>query len=194
MEPMPNQNVKIVALVGLTGSGKSTAVKYLTDKGYPKVYFGGIVLDEVKKRGLELTQENEQPIREELREKEGKDFIANRIIKQIHDLVGAGQHRIVADGLYTWTEYKVLKKEFSNELTVVAIVSPKHLRKRHMAQRPVRPLNSTEVDQRDWAEIENIEKGGPIAIADYYIHNNGDLDHFDKQIDTVLNDIEFYNK
>ncbi len=186
-----HENVKIVAFVGLTGSGKSTAVEHLTEKGYPKVYFGGIVLDEVARRGLELTQENEQPIREELREKEGKDFVVKRIITQIHDLIAAGQHRIVADGLYTWTEYKALKHEFPGELTVVATVSPKHLRKQRMAHRELRPLTSEQVDQRDWAEIENIEKGGPIAIADYYVMNNGDVEPFYKQIDTILEDTDF---
>jgi len=188
-----HENVKIVAFVGLTGSGKSTAVDYLTDKGYPKVYFGGIVLDEVKRRGLELTQANEQPIREELREKEGKDFVVKRIVGQIHDLIGAGQHRIVADGLYTWTEYKVLKREFPGELTVIAVVTPKHLRKARMAERPIRPLTSAEVDQRDWAEIENIEKGGPIAIADYFIMNDGSLDRLHEQLDKELDHIGFYN-
>ena len=186
------ENVKIVAFVGLTGSGKSSAVEYLTKKGFPKVYFGGIVLDEVQKRGLELTQENEQPIREELRETEGKDFVVRRIVKQIHDLVGAGQHHIVADGLYTWTEYKVLKHEFPGELTVVAVVTPKHERKFRMAKREIRPLTSEQVDQRDWAEIENIEKGGPIAIADYFIHNDRGLDWLHEQMDSVLHHIEFY--
>lgn len=188
-----HDNVKIVAFVGLTGSGKSTAVDYLTEKGYPKVYFGGIVLDEVTRRGLELTQANEQPVREELREKEGKDFVVKRIVSQIHDLISAGQHRIVADGLYTWTEYKVLKSEFPGELTVIAVVTPKHLRKRRMADRPKRPLTSAEVDQRDWAEIENIEKGGPIAIADYFIHNEGDLDHLHAQMNDALEHIKFYD-
>ncbi len=186
-----HENVKIIAFVGLTGSGKSSAVEYLTKKGHPKVYFGGIVLEEVRKRGLELTQENEQPIREELRAKEGKDFVVKRIVVQIHDLIAAGQHRVVADGLYTWTEFKTLKHEFPGELTVVAVVSPKHLRKSRMAIRPLRPLTSLQVDQRDWAEIENIEKGGPIAIADYFLMNNGSLDHLHDQIDTVLEQIEF---
>lgn len=188
---MTKENVKIIAFVGLTGSGKSTAVEYLTQKGYPKVYFGGIVLDEVRRRGLELTQENEQPIREELREKEGKDFVVTRIITQIHDLIDAGQHRIVADGLYTWTEYKALKHEFPGELTVVAVVTPKYKRKQRMASRPVRPLTSEEVDKRDWAEIENIEKGGPIAIADYFIHNDKDLASLEAQIKTILREVEF---
>jgi len=187
------ENVKITAFVGLAGSGKSSAVDYLTEKGYPKVYFGGIVLDEVKRRGLELTQENEQPIREELRAKEGKDFVVRRIIQQIHELVEAGQHRIVADGLYTWTEYKALKHEFPGELTVVAIVAPRHLRQNRMASRPVRPLTAAQLDQRDWAEIENIEKGGPIAIADHFIMNDKDLDNLHQQVDDACNHIEFYN-
>ncbi len=185
-------NLKIVAFVGLSGSGKSVAAEYLSGRGYPKVYFGGVVLDEVKRRGLELTQENEQPIREELREKEGKDFIVNRIIAQIKDLVDAGQHRIVADGLYSWTEYKVMKSEFPGELITIAIVSPKHTRKQRLAVRPVRPLDSGEVDRRDWSEIENIEKGGPIAIADYYVHNDGDLDHLHEQIDSALEHSKFF--
>lgn len=186
-----HENIKIIAFVGLAGSGKSTAVDYLTEKGIPKVYFGGVVLDEVAKRGLELTQENEQPIREELRAKEGKDFVVKRIVQQIHDLIAAGQHRIVADGLYTWTEYKVLKHEFPGELTVVAVVAPRHMRQRRMASRPVRPLTPTQLDQRDWAEIENLEKGGPIAIADYYVVNDSSLEALHRQIDAVLSESNF---
>ena len=145
--------VKILAFVGLTGSGKSSAVDYVTAKGYPKVYFGGVILDEVQRRGLELTQESEQPVREELRATEGKDFVVKRIIKQIHDLVDAGQHRIIADGIYSWTEYKAMRHEFPGELAVVAIVTPKHLRKQRMAKRPLRPLSSVQVVLRDCAVI-----------------------------------------
>ena len=187
------ENVKIVALVGLTGSGKSTAVDYLTHKGYPKVYFGGVILDAMTKAGLEHTQENERPFREELREREGKDFVVNRIVTQIRGLIDAGQRRIIADGLYTWTEYKILKKEFPCELTVVAVVTPKHLRHHRLTMRPIRPLTTEEANQRDWAEIENLEKGGPIAIADHYIMNDGNLDRFHEQIDTELEHIKFYN-
>ncbi|MDT4849915.1 Dephospho-CoA kinase [compost metagenome] len=187
------ENVKIVALVGLTGSGKSTAVDYLTNKGYPKVYFGGIVLDAMDKAGLEHTADNEKTFREELREREGKDFVVNRIVTQIRDLIDAGQRRIIADGLYTWTEYKILKKEFPGELTVVAVVTPKHLRHHRLTMRPIRPLTTEEANQRDWAEIENLEKGGPIAIADHYIMNDGNLDRFHEQIDTELEHIKFYN-
>jgi dephospho-CoA kinase len=188
------ENVKIVAFVGLAGSGKSSAVEYLTAKGYPKIYFGGILYKELIAAGITPGDWGpEAKFREEIREKEGKGFIAIRAAKEARDLINAGQKRIILDGLYTWSEYKILKHEFPGEMTVVAIVTPKHLRKRRMANRPERPMTSEEVDQRDWAEIENLEKGGPIAIADHYIINNGNLDHFHEQIDTELDHIKFYN-
>ena len=191
MKMKHHENVKIIAFVGLTGSGKSSAVDYLTDKGYPKVYFGGVVLDAMTEAGLEHTQANEQPFREELRAREGKDFVVNRIVKQLRGLIDAGQHRIIADGIYTWTEYKIMKREFPGELTTVAVVAPKHLRHHRLTMRPVRPLTEAEATQRDWAEIENLEKGGPIAIADTYIINDGNLDRFHQQIDDELARIDF---
>ncbi len=187
-----HENVKIIAFVGLAGSGKSTAVEYLTDKDYPKVYFGGVIYDAMREAGLTPGDwAVETPFREEIREREGKDYVVLRINKQIKDLVAAGQHRIIADGLYSWTEYKIMTHEFPGELVVVAVVAPKHLRQSRLANRPERPLTSTEVDQRDWAEIENLEKGGPIAIADYYVTNDSTVEPFYKQIDAILKDIDF---
>lgn len=184
-------NSKILAFVGLTGSGKSTAVEYFTDQNYPKVYFGGVILDAMTAAGLEHTQENERPFREEFRKKYGQDGVVKKIIEQTNDLIAAGQHRIIADGIYSWTEYKAMKHAFPGELTVVAIVTPRHLRYQRLAERPVRPLTGTEAYERDESEIENLQKGGPIAIADYYISNNGDRDHFYKQLEEIAQQINF---
>jgi dephospho-CoA kinase len=188
---MSANKIEIIAFVGLAGAGKTSAVDYVVNKGYPKVYFGGVVLDAMTQAGLEHTQENEKPFRENLREKEGTDYVAKRIASQIHGLIDAGQHRIVADGLYSWTEYKTLKREFPGELIVVAVVAPKHIRHHRLANRPNRPLNFAEAEARDWAEIENIEKGGPIAIADHYIINDGSLNHLYEQVEKLLTDINF---
>ncbi|HTK39353.1 MAG TPA: AAA family ATPase [Patescibacteria group bacterium] len=186
-----NSPVKILAFVGLAGSGKSSAVDYMTEQGYPKIYFGGIIYKAMEDAGIEITWDSQKQFREEIREKEGKDFVVKRAITEVHKLIEAGQHRIILDGLYSWSEYKILKHEFPGEITVVAIVTPKHLRKQRMAKRPERPMTSDEVDQRDWAEIENIEKGGPIAIADYFLHNDGDITKLYAQLDTLLDDIHF---
>lgn len=183
--------IEILAFVGLTGSGKSEAVSYVTGKGIPKVYFGGVILNAMKEEGLEWTADNEKHFREDIRVREGKDFVVNQIIKEIHNLIDAGQKRIVADGIYTWTEYKTLKREFPGELTVAAVVAPKNIRHRRLTTRPIRPLTIEEANLRDWAEIENLEKGGPIAIADYYIDNFLGLEAFHSQIDALLEDLRF---
>ena len=191
---MTNQDspVKIVAFVGLAGSGKSLAVEHLTEKGYPKIYFGGILYKAAASAGITPGDwEAEKQFREEIRAREGKDFVVKRAVKEARELISAGQKRIVLDGLYAWTEYKILKHEFPGEMTVVAIVAPKHTRKQRMANRPERPMTSEQVDERDWAEIENIEKGGPIAIADYFIHNDGSPEKLHQQVDQILDEIHF---
>lgn len=186
-----HDNLKILAFVGLPGAGKSTAVEHFTQKGFPKVYFGGVVLEAMKDAGIEINAENEKVFREQLREEHGKDVVVNRIVEQIHNLANAGQRRIIADGLYTWTEYKILKQAFPGDLIVAAVVAPRRLRYHRLGQRPVRPLTSSEAYNRDTAEIENLEKGGPIAIADHYLINNGSIEHFDEQLDALAQELAF---
>ncbi len=186
-----NPNVKILAFVGLSGAGKSTAVEYLSDKGYPKVYFGGVIYSAMTAAGIEITPESQTIFRETIRDKEGKDFVVKRIIKEIHDLIDVGQHKIVADGIYSWTEYKAMKSEFPGELTVVGIVAPKRLRHHRLNIRPERPFTDKEASDRDWNEIENLEKGGPIAIADYYIINDGDVEKVYKELDKITEELDF---
>lgn len=188
--PSPN-NAKILAFVGLAGSGKSAAADYLASKDYPKVYFGGVVYDLMKLAGIEQGEENEKKFRVDIRKSKGPDFAAKEIIEQIQGLIGAGQKRIIADGLYSWDEYKIMKRAFPGELTVVAVVSPKRKRHNRLTTRPERPLTNVEANERDWSEIEDIQKGGPIAIADYYIINDGDLDNLHVQIDSILEQVDF---
>jgi len=188
---MTQPHAKIIALVGLAGSGKSSAVEYLTEKGFPKIYFGGVIYKAMDEAGIEKTWDNQQQFREEIRRREGKDFVIKRVIKNIHDLINSGQNKIVLDGLYTWSEYKFLKHEFPGQVVVIAIVTPKYLRYQRMAKRIERPMQPHEVDQRDWSEIENLEKGGPIAIADYFIINDGSLEQLRQKIDAATHDAHF---
>lgn len=183
--------VKIIALVGLAGSGKSTATNYLKQKGYPSVYFGGVVMKALKDENLEITPANEKMMRTKLREDFGKDIIVNKIVEQIQNLIKSGQKRIIADGLYTWTEYKILKKHFPTELKVIALVPPKNLRHKRISSRPERAMTLVEINDRDFNEIEVLEKGGPIAIADYFIVNKNSNLRTRLKIDKILKEINF---
>ncbi len=188
---MAKEEVKILAVVGMSGSGKTMVVNYLTSVGTPRVYFGEMIIRGVKERGWEVNEENERRFREEIREKEGKDWVVRQVIKEIHELIWAGQKRIVLDGLYSWTEYKMLKKEFPEAVTTMAILTPKKLRYKRVGKREVRPLSLEEIRARDKAEIENLEKGGPIAMADYFVLNDGTKVETREKIDRVLEEIDW---
>jgi dephospho-CoA kinase len=162
---------KVLVFVGMPGAGKSSCVKYLNEQGVPSVYFGGVVVNETKRRHGTTNESLEKQVREELRAKEGVHAIAVRIIKEIDELL-QNQDRVVADGMYSWSEYKLFKEHYGNDAIIIAIAAPRHLRHERLAERPVRPLTEEEVTSREYAEIENIEKGGPIANADYTIVND----------------------
>jgi hypothetical protein cdivTM7_00519 len=190
---MNDGSIKIIAVVGMSGSGKSVVVDYLTEKGFPKVYFGGMIYKEMKRRGIEITSdgESEKQFREMIRETEGKDWVVKQVIEETINLINAGQKRIVLDGLYSWTEYKILKKEFPGQLTVLAVVVPKALRHFRVGKRPERPFNTKEIQERDRSEVENLEKGGPIAMADYYVLNDDSVAKLHNDVDAILDRIEF---
>lgn len=184
------QDEKVIVFVGMPGAGKSVCVDHLKAKGLPSVYFGGITIDEVKRRGMEVNEASEKLVREDIRKKEGKGAYAVRIIKQIEGLFEKGQKYVIADGLYSWTEYKIFKDSFGDRAIIIAIASGRKDRHKRLVNRPVRPFTEKEVTSREYAEIENIEKGGPIANADYILANDESVEALQKDLDSLLKKLE----
>lgn len=162
---------KLIAVVGMCGTGKSVVTQFLKEKEWLYHYFGGVVLEEVKNRGLICNPDNERIVREDLRKQHGMAAMAIVLSPKIEESL-AKNHTIL-DGLYSWEEYKFLKEKFGNRLLILSVVTDKNIRYERLVKRKVRPLTKEEAYSRDISEIENLEKGGPIAIADYYVYNNG---------------------
>jgi dephospho-CoA kinase len=192
-----NTNKKIIAIVGMCGAGKSQVSDYLVKKGYAFLRFGQLTLDICKAKGLSGEAE-EKKIREGLRQEHGMAAFAILNISKIDELLQSG-NQVVVDGLYSWSEYKVLKDKYGDDLKILAVYAPPKLRynrlssRQHDAQKDTairfRPFTVEQAKARDYAEIENIEKGGPIVMADFTIVNDADFKHLYKQIDTFLNNL-----
>jgi len=170
--------------VGLTGSGKSEIASILEEEGYKKIRFGDITEKYLKKEGKEINETNEREMRERLREEHGMAAYAKLNFQKIKENLEVG-NKVVVDGLYSWEEYKVLKEEFPELFMIATQVSPK-TRYSRLANRKIRPLTKEESSSRDFSEIENINKGGPISMADATIINECSKGDLKKEVNKAI--------
>lgn len=178
---------KIIAIVGMCGSGKSIASDYYEKLGFKKVYFGGVTMEKVKEAGLPVNEQNERMIREGLRKEYGMGAYAIILLPRIEEYLKDGN--VILDGLYSWDELKILKDKFKDNLIVLSIVVNKKNRYDRLLKREIRPLSNVDAEKRDIAEIENLAKGGPIVFADYYVLNNGNIKDYINDLDNITKEI-----
>jgi dephospho-CoA kinase len=176
--------MKVIAIVGMTGSGKSEAAARFEEKGFVRIRFGDITDEEVKKRSLMLNEENERSVRESLRRDYG--MAAYAVLNKPRIDAALSETDVVVDGLYSWEEYLFLKQSYGDNLCVVAVWSPPQTRYKRLAVRQKRGLTREEAAGRDRAEIEHVNKGGPIAMADFTIINDSTMEDLVKETDRII--------
>ena len=102
--------MKKILIMGLPGSGKSTAAALFNKKGFQIIRFGDITEEYLEKANLTLNEKNERAIRESLRKEHGMEAYA-KLNKDKIDLA-LKNGKVVIDGLYSYEEFKFLKKEY----------------------------------------------------------------------------------
>lgn len=176
--------MKVVAIVGMTGAGKSAVSGVFEENGFIRVRFGDVTDEEIKKRGLELNEKNERYIRELLRQEHGMSAYARLNLPRIDE---ASKHSdVVIDGLYSWEEYTLLKTHYRKDFYIVAVWASPGTRYTRLSRRLNRPLTVAEATSRDRAEIEHVNKSGPIAMADCTITNESSLADLKKEAKRII--------
>lgn len=175
---------RVVSIVGMTGSGKSEVAKVFERSGFVRVRFGDITDEEVARRGWELNEGNERYIRELLRKKHGMAAYAKLNIPRIDSVLKRTD--VVADGLYSWEEYRLFQDYYRGRFIVVAVCASPQTRYQRLAARPVRGLTPDEAASRDIVEIVNLNKGGPIAMADFTIVNESSLEELREEVERII--------
>ncbi len=175
---------RVVSIVGMAGSGKSEVARIFEERGFSKVRFGDITDEEVRRRGLDLNEQNERAVRESLRNEHGMAAYAKLSLPKIEFHLQNSD--VILDGLYSWDEFLLLRKNFGTAFTVIAVWSSPATRYERLSKRTIRPLTSEEAASRDKAEIENLRKGGPIAMADFTICNESTLQELETAAQSIL--------
>ncbi|MDD4106393.1 MAG: AAA family ATPase [Candidatus Shapirobacteria bacterium] len=187
---------KIVCISGMCGAGKSVVSDFFVKNGFQYIRFGQLTIEELKKRNLEVNETNERTVREDLRKTYGMAAYAILNLPKFDQLMKTGN--VIADGLYSWEEYKILKNHYNDDLVVVAVYASPKIRYERLEKRNIdggvdfrnRPLTREDAKSRDYSELEKLNKGGPIAMADFTIVNDKDINFLNQQIEEIYGQIK----
>ena len=176
--------MKVVSIVGMPGSGKSEVARVFEANGYIKIRFGDLTDEEMKRKGLKPSEANERRVRESLRQEHGMAAYAKLSLIKIDEV--SKHSDVVIDGLYSWEEYIFLKTYCGDKILMVAVWASPRIRYSRLVGRSVRRLTEEEAASRDRAEIENVNKGGPIAMAEITIMNEASVEELRKETRRII--------
>ncbi len=175
----------IIVVVGLPGAGKSAVSDILKEMGIPMFRTGDVIREEVLKRGLELTIENQEKISRKLREEEGMDAPAKRILDRIRD---TDNGLVCVEGPRNIEEIDCLAGIGNIMLLVVEAPQKtrfERLKKRGETRDPKNP------EELEWRDKKELERGTEQLLKTekyprYVIENTGTLDDLREKINRFL--------
>lgn len=201
--------MKVFALAGMPGAGKSTLIEKAVERGAYYIRMGDLVIEEVDRRGLGIKDGNVGAVAEEMRRehraklygrkiplemftsemrkkmtREGLGYWAERTAERIWE--ECRKNVVFIDGVRGDMEVRVFKRRF-NDFTVIAIHSSREDRYERIAER------SREDDISQYEELivrDNRELawglGKVIAMADVMLVNDGTLEEFREKAEVFL--------
>jgi dephospho-CoA kinase len=180
----------LIGVSGLCGSGKSTAIQFLTSICPAiRVYVGGIVLEELERRQLERDPESECKIQSALREEHGQDALAVMAASQVAKHLSEGHH-VLVDAIFNLSEFNLYKEKcLPCDTVTLAIHASFYLRCERLAARPERRLVPDDIRKRDWNEVMNLGAGTAITLAQHHISNNGSLQELQQNLIAFWNTV-----
>lgn len=180
-----NPTKTIIAVTGMPGSGKAVASSLARTYGIPVFVCGDVVREEALTRKLPPTPENLGSLMLKIREEDGPDVVAERLIPKIKKIQS---NTVVVEGLRSLSELQLLKDNFKVKL--LAVHSPPDQRFQRLIRRGRSddPKSLEEFVQRDHRELA-VGVGAVIALADKLIVNDSTLGSFKQEISRFYKEV-----
>ena len=159
--------LKIVAVTGMPGAGKSTAAQALVKKGWQRVVMGDVIRAETKRRGLEPDAQNTGAVMKALRKERGDSAVADLCLEAIAKL---GAEKVVIDGIRSMAEVEAFRKRAAVLLVAVDASPSRRYELLRERGRSDDPLTREMFEERDLREL-GVGIGEAIALADRSVSN-----------------------
>jgi len=165
--------IRIIAITGMPGAGKSTAAEALVKEGWTRIVMGDVIRSETKRRGLVPDAKNTGDVMKALRREKGESAVADLCLKAIAE---AGADKVVVDGIRSMAEVETFRKK-ARVLLVAVDASPERryefLKERGRGDDP---MTYDMFAARDRRELE-VGIGKAIALADETVSNQHGTPH-----------------
>jgi len=177
----------IIGLVGLAGTGKSTAARMiLKDHSFELMRLGDGIRDALKAKGWAQTPENERRVQLSIREQHGMAALVKLSAPEIRSSLSKGSS-VLIDSMCSFSERECLQ-EIAGDVVVyiVAVHAPLERRLLQLRTRHERPLSPVQMEQRDLLELDHLEKGKLLALADHHLLNDGALEALEHDVGLLM--------
>lgn len=180
--PPPMMRQKIIAVVGMPGSGKAIVSKVASSRGIPVLVCGDVVREETKKRGLAPTPENTGKVMLAIRQEEGPAVVAKRLIPKI---ASSAAPLLVVEGVRSMAEVEALRRD--HLVAIVAVHSSPETRYERLVARGRSddPKSWEEFADRDAREL-GVGIGDVIALAQEMLINETSFEDMSAASEAVL--------
>lgn len=176
--------MKVIAICGLPGSGKSTVIEAIEDLGNV-VTMGDVVRNEVKKRKLEPSGAVIGKIAKEMREIGGAAIIAEKCVDLIKDM---NSEVVFVDGVRSLFEVNVFRKFWKFPIVAIKVDEERRIKRLFERGRSDDPKQFQELKERDKRERE-FGQDDVLENADYIIVNNSTINKLKKKSRKLIIDI-----
>ena len=178
--------MRVLATVGLPGSGKGEAATVASELDVPVVTMGDVIRAECWDRGLDPATDH-GTVAEALRKENGPAAIAERSLPVIEAELDDSDV-VLVDGVRSDIEVDAFKDAFDADFTLVSIEAPFDVREDRLAERG-RDKNADEggesLEERDEREL-GFGMDEAMARADVTIENTDTLGTFRSRVRTLL--------
>lgn len=163
--------MRVIGVTGMQGAGKSILCGVAAERGIPVVEMGELVLEEMRGKGIAITNEAIRNYATGLREKHGGDYVAKKAAERIGS---AKASAVVVCGVRGYAEVKRFRQEYGSGFTLVAFFAPQKTRFERVLKRG-REGDPADWNEFAWREEKELALGiaEATALADCMIINAG---------------------
>lgn len=180
----------IIGITGTLGAGKGTIVEILLEKGFAHYSVRDFLIEEIKKRGMEINRDSMVEVANDLRDKNGSSYIVEQLYERAKKFGGD----CVIESIRSVGEAKLIKEKQGVLFGVNADVKKRYERiiKRGSSTDSVSFEKFVEDEKREF-ENEDETKGNLkkcLELTDFVFENNEGVEELKEKVNSIVSGLK----